>query len=311
MSIVTRPILSKGSTDKEAVRTLQGLLIKNGEAITPDGSFGPGTETAVKNLQASYGLGASGVADAAVWKILDKPAYGMDDLYTQVPLPPTTMVSGTTGVSKGWNKYGNLLAILGNDLGIASSGACAVLAVESAGDGVAPDGRMIIRFENHVFHRYWGKNNTSLFTSHFQMDSKEPWKAHAWRDGPGAWRVLHTKESGQNEEWAVLAFARSLPGGDTAALMSHSMGAPQIMGFNHAKVGFDTVQAMFQAFSSGERAHILGLFDFIRSNHKMVRALRTGDWKAFATIYNGPGQADYYGGKIGENVTAAKKLGIA
>ena len=304
--VTTRPVLSKGSLGENVIE-LQKLLNKNGESLTADGDYGSGTERVVKGFQESYGLTTSGVVNAETWAILDRPVFGKDPAYEGVPMPPSTTVTGKSAVAKAWNANGNLLAMLAGTLGINSSAACAVLAVESAGEGFWA-GKMVIRFENHIFHKYWGKAHQDTFDEHFSMDASERWKDHKWRADPSdPWRELHVKD-GQTEEWAVLAFARTL--NDTAALNSISMGSPQIMGFNSAKVGFDTVQEMFAAFVHDERAHVLGLFDFIRSDHRMVRYLRTGDYTGFAGIYNGGGQKDYYGGKIAEKTAEATKLGI-
>jgi len=304
---MARPTLSRGTSDKAAAKELQALLNKNGERLTVDGDFGGGTETAVKGFQLSYGLGQTGVADAAVWAILDRPPYFRQPAFKSVKLVPDLQVSGSKSVATAWNKYGGLLAALSEDLGFSPSSAAAVLAVESAGEGFW-DGKMVIRFENHIFYR-WGKDHADVYKAHFRFNNSSSWKDHSWRpDTRALWRPLHTKEAGQAEEWAALEYARTLD--DTAALNSISMGAPQIMGFNSAKIGFSSVQEMFEAFNAGDRAHICGLFDFIRSDHLMVRALRTEDWTGFAGIYNGGGQKDYYGGKIGENVQKAKGLGI-
>lgn len=304
---MARPVLSRGSTDKASVLLLQQALNANGERLTPDGDFGGRTEAAVRAFQLSYGLSATGVADDAVWRVLDRLSFGADPACKVMEMRPSSPVTGTSGVAKAWNSYGQLLGVLAGVLGFAPSAACAVLAVESAGAGFW-NGRMVIRFENHVFRSRWGRGaNAATFDQHFRVDAKEAWKGHAWRPDTGAWRELHTQAAGQDEEYAVLAFARSLA--EEPALQSISMGAPQIMGFNFQKVGFTSAKAMFEAFAE-ERAQVLGLFDFIRSDHKMVRALRASDWTAFALIYNGSGQAEYYGGKIRENVAAAKALGI-
>jgi hypothetical protein len=301
-----RPTLSRGTDNKEAAKALQSLLNENGEKLGVDGDYGGGTEKAVKGFQTSYGLTVDGVAGAAVWALLDKERYVHQERLRSVPMPPSLSVSGTKAVAKAWNSYGNLLGVLSSDLGIDPAVACAVLAVESAGEGFW-EGKMVIRFENHIFYR-WGKIYRAVFDAHFKMNASEKWKDHFWRPDDGEWRALHTKTSGQSEEYAVLEFARTLD--DTAALNSISMGAPQIMGFNSPKIGFANVQEMFEVFSEGERSHVLGLFDFIRSDHRMVGSLRKGDWTSFAGIYNGSGQKDYYGGKIGENVTLGKSLGI-
>jgi len=80
--------------------------------------------------------------------------------------------------------------------------------------------------------------------------------------------------------------------------------------YRHTIIGYPDVQTMFAAFSEDEQAHILGLFDFIMNDARMPAALRKGDWKGFAYIYNGKGQATDYGGYTGEGVAAAKAMGI-
>lgn len=91
-------------------------------------------------------------------------------------------------------------------------------------------------------------------------------------------------------------FARRLSA--SAAMLSISMGLPQIMGFNYAAIGYDSVSEMFDNFSTDVRFHILGLFDFIRGSgntSRMLQALQTGNYEQFASRYNGPGQAAKYG----------------
>jgi hypothetical protein len=305
-AVMSRPTLARGAADKEEVKELQTLLNQNGEKLSVDGDFGGGTEGAIKRFRESYALPAGVTADETVWAVLDRPRYFRIDHFQGIDLVPANQVDSQKAVGTAWNKYGNLLTELSDDLGIAPSMACAVLAVESAGEGFW-SGRMVIRFENHIFNR-WGKSHSDVFKAHFRYDSKESWKNHAWRPDTGDWRPLHTKEAGQDEEWAVLEFARTLA--DTEALNSISMGAPQIMGFNAAKIGFESVQEMFEKFCADERAHVLGLFDFIRSDHMMVRGLRTGDTVGFAGIYNGGGQKDYYGKKIAEKAAEAQGLGV-
>ena len=304
-----KPTLKRGSSEKEAVIEMQTLLNTRGGKVGVDGDFGGGSEKALNTIKASLGLPEDGTCDQATWDALPRSLYSQDSKWRAMPLEPSTKVSGSkSSVVDGWNDYGNLLEALSNEMGFTPAAAVAVLAVESGGQGFW-DGRMVIRFENHIFNR-WGKNHTKVFADHFKMNSSEQWKDHFWRADPNdPWRPLHTKEAGQPEEYAVLAFARLLD--DTAALNSISMGAPQIMGFNSEKIGFATVQDMFESFSKDIYGHILGLFDFIESDYRMVQALRKGDWRGFAYVYNGSGQADYYGGKIGENVDYAKSIGIS
>ncbi|MBL8056922.1 MAG: DUF3380 domain-containing protein [Anaerolineales bacterium] len=202
-----------------------------------------------------------------------------------------------------WNRFGGLLTALSGELKIEPAVAVAVFAVESGGQGFDPaTKRLIIRFENQIFHDQWGRHQPERFQQHFAFNSAQRWLDHKWRPTPGEpWRPadLPNFHGSQAREWEVFTFARSLD--DTAAKMSISLGAPQIMGFNYASCGYESVHEMFDAFSSGERAQIVGFFDFVQgpgSNSRSVLALQAQDFNAFAARYNGPGQAAKYGSLI-------------
>ena len=197
--------------------------------------------------------------------------------------------------------------MLSEELDIDPAVAVAVLTIESGGRGMGPDGRMIIRFENHIFYTYWGKSCPETFWQHFFFDSDRTWQGHLWRPSPDEdWREFH---GNQDAEWQVLEFACSLD--DTAAKQSISMGAPQIMGFNHGMLGRASVQQMFDEFSQDEGAQIRGFFDFVRagsSDSPRVRALQQQDFYAFAQLYNGTGQAGEYEGLMRGVFDAFRRL---
>jgi len=203
-------------------------------------------------------------------------------------------------VTRTWNGQGGLISTLSDFTDINTSAAVAVLCVESRGKGFGADGRMIIRFENHVFYRQWGKFNREKFNSHFRYSSQKAWKNHEFRENPrGRWTGFH---GNQGREWQVFEFARKL--NEPAAMRSISMGGPQIMGFNHSQIGYDSAREMFDAFVSDIRYHILGLFDFIKgsgSTSPMIEALQRNNFESFASRYNGPGQAAHYGHLIADH----------
>lgn len=202
-----------------------------------------------------------------------------------------------------WNRFGGLLAVLANELRLDPVVVTAVLATESGGTAFGPDGRMAIRFESHVFHNYWGAANPERFAQHFRFNPDRIWQDHEWRPAPTApWQPFHGDLAA---EWQVLTFAAGLDEG--AAKQSISMGAPQIMGLNFAGLGYESVQAMFAAFTASETSQIIGFFDFVQSKSG-IRALQKGDYHAFAEVYNGPGQAARYATLIGERVEFLRQM---
>ncbi len=94
---------------------------------------------------------------------------------------------------------------------------------------------------------------------------------------------------------------------DSAALQSISMGAPQIMGSNHASIGYSTPQAMFHAFEHDARAQLRALFRFMETNN-LVDAIRRKDYHRFAFVYNGSGQPEFYAGLMREYAGAFAAL---
>ena len=147
---------------------------------------------------------------------------------------PTGASARTRTVVKTWNAYGGLLQALAEELAIEPAVAVAVLAVESGGKGFGHRQRLIIRFENHVFAGQWGPPHRGEFDKHFRYNSEKHWVDQQFRARESdAWGDFH---GSQTPEWRVFNFARDLNA--TAAYRSISMGAPQIMGFNHSLVGY-------------------------------------------------------------------------
>lgn len=190
------------------------------------------------------------------------------------PLINSPMVSGNTLSSKMASikkAYGPMLRKYAGQIGIPESVAAAILAIESSGNGFAKDGRIIIRYEPHIFERYTG--------------IKVP-----------------AKRGGQSAEYANLAKAIAV--NENAAYLSISMGIGQIMGFNHKIVGYSSPKKMFEAFSVSIEPQIAAMFRFIANKKSMLEAAREGDFARFAHSYNGPG---YRANKYDTKMHAAQK----
>ena len=197
-------------------------------------------------------------------------------------------------MARTWNQYGGLIQRISQEFSIDPVISLAIFCVESGGKGFSRDGRMIIRFENHYFYRYWGQQNEELYKQHFMFDADTSWQGHQYRTSVSSpWQEVHTGD--QKDEWAVLELASQLD--RTAALKSISMGSPQIMGANHHLISYSTVEDMFHSFQSDIRHQIWGFFRFIDAK-KAIPDLLAQDFVAFARVYNGPGQASTYGDKI-------------
>lgn len=210
-------------------------------------------------------------------------------------------------VARTWNRSGGLVGLIGDVVQVDAAIAIAVLIVESGGSGFGADGRLVIRFENHVFWREWGERHPGTFRKHFKFDAKRRWLGHRFRRAKNAtWQAFHGQ---QTSEWQVLEIARGLNG--PAALKSISMGAAQIMGFNHSRIGYDSAQEMLGGFQESEREQIIGLFDLLKGpteTSPMIQALQRRSFIEFAAGYNGPGQAAKYGERLAQNVEVFESL---
>ena len=194
-----------------------------------------------------------------------------------------------------WNEYGGVIEPLAAKVGIDIGQAVAVVGIESGGNGFGSDGRMIIRFEVHLFWSQWGAQNPDAFNTHFAFNPDVVWQGHKVRANANApWQEVHSGR--QASEWDAFELAQRL--NDRAAKLSISMGLAQVVGFNFRRIGYATVEAMFDALNQDERLHVLSLFSFIAADANMVRALQQNDLVSFARGYNGPGQAERYASLI-------------
>jgi hypothetical protein len=169
----------------------------------------------------------------------------------------------------------------------------AVLEIESGASGFR-GGRLLIRFEPHIFLQRITTEQRQVFYGHFQIGAPI-WDGNQHRFAPAGDGNYIAFHGNQDLEWQALTLAIEI--NEDAAYNSASYGLPQMMGFNHAACGYPTAREMVEAFKTGEGVQIEAMFRFIQDNGGIVD-LRNRNFVAFAAKYNGTGQAAAYAALI-------------
>lgn len=142
----------------------------------------------------------------------------------------------------------------------------AVAEVESRGQGFYADGFPVILFERHIFRKYTqGRYN----------------RTHPHLSGPAG----NYGPAGQNQR---NKFNEAFALNPDAAMKACSWGKFQIMGFNYEICGFVSVGAFVDAMKESEGRQLDAFVSFVIGNH-LAQYLRSQDWAAFASRYNGEG----------------------
>jgi hypothetical protein len=217
-------------------------------------------------------------------------------------------------LARTYNRLGGVMSAVANQAGIETEAALAVWQVESGGRIHTP-GKTIIRFENHLLFRLWGRINPEAYNQYFRHGGHDgqpgrSWENHQFRGAAsGAFQSFH---GNQEREYKVLSLAARVAG-ENIALQCISIGGPQILVSNYRMLGYSTPRGMYNAFQEDERAHVLGFFDFCNQRNAprkgdLLRHLRQHQWFAFAKYYNGAGQIHVYGGRIQNAYLHAKAM---
>jgi N-acetylmuramidase len=206
-----------------------------------------------------------------------------------------------------WNRFGWLLVTLADEMGTDPGLTLAVAAVGVGLRGFGNEGRMLIRFENHIFFERWGRHDPGRFLQHFHFNADRPWADHFWRAAVDApWRRCHGR---QGDEWAAFELARVL--NEVAAKESIAMGASRILGLLHPEIGYASVDQMYLSFSADEGTQLTAFFDLIRGptgQSRRMEALRRADFYTFAALHNGTDQATAYGAMYAGAFEAYQRL---
>jgi len=127
------------------------------------------------------------------------------------------------------------------------------------------NGRVIIRWEPHIFKRY----------------SKVQINVHGSRG--------RINDECQGNEYEAFRRGCSVEKGKwkEQAYMSASWGMGQIMGFHYKRLKFISPQALAEWIGASDDNGIRSIGQFIATNSKLLKACRTKDYHRIAVYYNG------------------------
>ena len=160
-------------------------------------------------------------------------------------------------------------------LGVEVAALQAVYAVESLRRGFLRDGRPIILFEAHIFHRETNGKFAGARDRHGVLLSVPEWD-----------KSLYGASGAHQYERLEDAMALN----EKAAVQATSWGAFQVMGFNFDELGHPKLKTYAEAIALTDTDEKqMDLFVRYIERNNLVDALRDKDWKKFARGYNGAG----------------------
>ena len=101
----------------------------------------------------------------------------------------------------------------------------------------------------------------------------------------GLWSV--NKVDVQAKEW--LAFNDAFRKNPSAAMESTSIGLGQIMGFQYKRLGYKSVNEMWDDAKKGILQQVGQIVKFIKTDKNLELALKNKNWSEVAKLYNGSG----------------------
>ena len=154
----------------------------------------------------------------------------------------------------------------------------AVQQVETGGrGGFFFPGRPAILFEGHIFWTQLKKrgSNPEDYVKGNENILYPKWEKGHYKGGIGEYDRLEQARKINRE----------------AADASASWGMFQIMGFNYAACGEESIESFVRSMCESEFKQLLLTANFIKKNSQMLQALQARDWAVFAKCYNGPAYA--------------------
>jgi hypothetical protein len=202
---------------------------------------------------------------------------------------------------RNWHDMFEALAL---DLGVEVEALHAVAAAEVGSLPTPPIGLPVIRFEVHSTLRMTKVDMSARIEL---RDAPTAWHkdAHWYKSSKTEdWEHVHSGD--QSDEWGALAAAARFD--PETAFKCTSWGVGQLMGWHHKTCGYSTVQEMVSDAMLGPSMQfkMWGAFFKNEKGGVLVDSMTAHNWKAFARVYNGPGQVDYYGEQIAKHYQRAK-----
>jgi hypothetical protein len=188
--------------------------------------------------------------------------------------PPAGFALSALRAADATRLSGTQIEALASTLSVEPNVLRAVIRVESAGAGFAPDGRPLISYEP-----YWFSQATGGRFDASNPNVSQPTIRRADLGGT------------QAQRWAKLEEAYALD--PDAALGATSWGAFQIPGRYFAAAGFPSVYAFVQNISQSETNQLAAFRNYL-SAQGLIDELQRRDWAMFARIYEGEAGAGNY-----------------
>lgn len=245
--------IRKGTSRTGDTVLLQELLLHAGHPVSVDGSFGAGTDAAVREFQRRNGLEVDGIVGPKTWM---KFASMFPSFFEAL--------AGRFLTERDLQKAAR-------DLDVEVAAVKAVREVEAKGTGFWGQ-RPVILFERHILWR------------RLKAQGLDPRDFKAGNED-----ILSTKPGGYlggMREYDRLERATRI--NESAALESASWGMFQIMGFHWKNLGYSSVKGYVKLMRKSEGEHLDAFVKFNQVEN-LARFLRAKDWAGFARRYNGPG----------------------
>lgn len=159
---------------------------------------------------------------------------------------------------------------------------------EAPTGGFDEKGRLKILPEKHKIYKYLAPEKRRIALKHGFAVVK--WQKRTQYRGFGSYP--RNSERAGDARWAFFDKVAHLD--RYAVMMGTSYGLGQIMGFNHSRVGFSSVEEMIEFLSVSEDNQLLATARYIESDRRLKQAFINKDFQVIEALYNGGGYNGRY-----------------